>query len=85
VPLQLDEQPTNGITYASVLLDASTLPDRLVPYMDLFADYLTELGTAQRDYKAGASTRPLCVIIFVSFFASSLFSAQPEPLPSLTD
>eukprot|EP00227_Mantoniella_beaufortii_P012098 CAMPEP_0197588272 /NCGR_PEP_ID=MMETSP1326-20131121/9609_1 /TAXON_ID=1155430 /ORGANISM="Genus nov. species nov., Strain RCC2288" /LENGTH=1128 /DNA_ID=CAMNT_0043153083 /DNA_START=236 /DNA_END=3622 /DNA_ORIENTATION=- len=50
-PLQLDEQPTNGITYASVLMDVSTLPDRLVPYLDLFSDFITELGTAKRDYK----------------------------------
>ena len=28
-PLQLDEQPTNGITYASVLMDVSDLQDRL--------------------------------------------------------
>ena len=43
MPVQLDEQPTNGITYAAVLLDVSDLPDRLVPYLDLFADFITEL------------------------------------------
>lgn len=47
----MDEQPTNGITYATVMLDCSGLPDRLVPYLSLFADFLTELGTAARDYK----------------------------------
>ena len=40
-----------GITYATVMLDCSGLPDRLVPYLELFADFLTELGTAVRDYK----------------------------------
>ena len=35
----------------TVMLDCSGLPDRLVPYLDLFADFLTELGTAARDYK----------------------------------
>ena len=50
-PLQLDLQPTNGITYASVLLDVTDVPDRLVPYLDLFADFITELGTKERDYK----------------------------------
>jgi len=45
--LQYDKLPS---TYAfncnlrRYKMDASTLPDRLVPYMDLFADYLTELG-----------------------------------------
>lgn len=51
VPLQVDEQPTNGLTYATILLDVSGLPDRLVPYLDLFSDFMTELGTAVRDYK----------------------------------
>ena len=50
-PLQIDPQPTNGITYANVLLDVTNLPDRLAPYLDLFADYITELGTKKRDYK----------------------------------
>ena len=51
VPLQLDEQPTNGLTYASVLFDVTDLPDRLVPYLDLFADFVAELGTAAYDFK----------------------------------
>lgn len=59
VPLQMDEQPTNGITYASVLMDVSDLPDRLVPYLDLFADFITELGTAKRNYKDLAQTEKL--------------------------
>jgi Zn-dependent M16 (insulinase) family peptidase len=50
-PLQIDAQPTNGLTYVNVLFDLTDLPDRLAPYVDLFADYVTELGTAARDYK----------------------------------
>ena len=50
-PLQVDEQPTNGITYVNVLFDLTDLPDRLTPYVDFFADFITELGTAERDYK----------------------------------
>jgi Zn-dependent M16 (insulinase) family peptidase len=50
-PLQIDAQPTNGLTYVNVLFDLTNLPDRLAPYVDLFADYVTELGTAKRDYK----------------------------------
>ena len=50
--LQIDTQPTNGITFANLLLDVSDLPDRLVPYLDLFADFSTERGTNTMDYKA---------------------------------
>ena len=58
-PLQIDAQPTNGITYVNVLFDLTHLPDRLTPYVDLFADYVTELGTASRDYKALAQYEKL--------------------------
>jgi len=58
-PLQIDAQPTNGITYVNVLFDLTNLPDRLAPYVDLFADYVTELGTASRDYKALAQYEKL--------------------------
>ena len=44
-PLQLDVQPTNGLTFVNVLFDLSGLPDRLVPYVDLFAGWLDEVGT----------------------------------------
>lgn len=50
-PLQIDAQPTNGITYVNILFDITDLPDRLVPYVDLFADFITELGTKNRNYK----------------------------------
>jgi Zn-dependent M16 (insulinase) family peptidase len=42
-----------------VLFDLTNLPDRLTPYVDLFADYVTELGTASRDYKALAQYEKL--------------------------
>ena len=58
-PLQIDLQPTNGLTYVNVLFDLTDLPDRLTPYVDLFADYVTELGTARRDYKALAQYEKL--------------------------
>ena len=50
-PVQIDAQPTNGVTYVNVVFDMSDLPDRLTPYLDLFADFVTELGTKQRNYK----------------------------------
>jgi len=59
VPLQLDEEPTNGITYVSAMMDVTDLPDRLVPYLDLFAEFLTEVGTARYDYKAFAQREKL--------------------------
>ena len=59
VPLQMDEQPTNGITYVSALFDVSDLPDRLVPYIDLFGDFITELGTAKYSYKDLAQVEKL--------------------------
>ena len=57
--LQIDAQPTNGITFANLLLDVSDLPDRLVPYLDLFAYFITELGTKTMDYKALAREEKL--------------------------
>ena len=61
VPLQLDEQPTNGVTYVTALMDVTDLPDRLVPYLDLFADFLTELGVARdaitKTFGAGGETQ----------------------------
>ncbi|CAE8614078.1 unnamed protein product [Polarella glacialis] len=56
VPTQYDAQPTNGITYATAVFDLSGLPDRLVPYLSLFASFLSELGTRQRGYKELAET-----------------------------
>ena len=45
-PLQIDVQPTNGLTFVHAIFDLSELPERLVPYVDLFAGWLDELGTA---------------------------------------
>ena len=51
VPLQVDVQPTNGLTFAKVVFDVRGLPDRLVPYLDLFTSWISDLGTEKMDYR----------------------------------
>ena len=51
IPLQYDEQPTNGVAYFAAHFDLNGLPQRLVPYLDLFADFIDQLGTEKFKYK----------------------------------
>ena len=51
VPLQYDEQPTNGVVYFSTHFDMDGLPQRLVPYVDMFADFIDQIGTEKMKYK----------------------------------
>jgi hypothetical protein len=51
VPLQVDAQPTNGLTFFKIVFDLRGLPDRLISYLDLFTSWISELGTAQMDYR----------------------------------
>ena len=51
VPLQYDEQPTNGVVYFSTHFDMDGLPQRLVQYVDMFADFIDQIGTEKMKYK----------------------------------
>ena len=51
VPLQYDEQPTNGVVYFSTHFDMDGLPQRLVQYADMFADFIDQIGTEKMKYK----------------------------------
>ncbi len=43
---------TNGIVYADLAMDVHVLPQSLLPYLELFAECLTEIGTDDEDYVA---------------------------------
>lgn len=63
---------TRGIAYIDLAFDLSSVPQRLVPYLDLFSKALLEIGTEQEDYvrlsqRIGAKTGGL--------YASSLATA----------
>jgi len=58
--LLISDQATNGICYLDFGLDCSSLPAHLLPYLDLFATILTEIGTANKDYMQFAKAINLC-------------------------
>ncbi len=41
---------TNGIVYLDLAFDLHVLPQRLLPYLSLFAEGLTQMGTASEDF-----------------------------------
>ncbi len=59
-PLLISNLETNGICYLDFGLDCSALPAELLPYLDLFATVLTEIGTADKDYMQFAKAINLC-------------------------
>ncbi len=46
------ELATNGIAYVNLLLPIERLPEKLWPYLPLYARALTEAGTARHDFSA---------------------------------
>lgn len=58
--LLISDLETNGICYLDFGLDCSALPAHLLPYLDLFATLLTEIGTAKKDYMQFAKAINLC-------------------------
>lgn len=58
--LLVSDLETNGICYLDFGLDCSALPAELLPYLDLFATILTEIGTANKDYMQFAKAINLC-------------------------
>jgi len=59
-PLLISNLETNGICYLDFGLDCSGLSADLLPYLDLFATVLTEIGTAHKDYMQFAKAVNLC-------------------------
>jgi Zn-dependent M16 (insulinase) family peptidase len=44
--------PTSGIAYVDVAFDLKAIPQRLIPYLSLYAEALTEIGTTKQDFVA---------------------------------
>jgi len=51
VQLQTSEQPTNGVTYFRSIATTSSLPYVLKPFLPLFCNVLTKMGTTSHGYK----------------------------------
>ncbi|MBM9536691.1 insulinase family protein [Desulfobulbus alkaliphilus] len=60
VELLINDLETNGICYLDFGLDCSMLPAGLLPYLDLFATILTEIGTQEKDYMQFAKAINRC-------------------------
>ncbi|ELU02149.1 hypothetical protein CAPTEDRAFT_179632 [Capitella teleta] len=51
VPIQLCEQPTNGVTYFRAIASMKGLPAHLKPYSSLFCSVATKMGAGDRNFK----------------------------------
>merc|ERR1719422_598068 len=49
-PVQVSAQPTNEVSYFRALIDISTLPPDLKPYLPIFTSVLTKMGAAHLHY-----------------------------------
>ncbi|KAJ0059377.1 hypothetical protein NL108_016005, partial [Boleophthalmus pectinirostris] len=54
VPVQLCEQPTNGLVYFRALCNLNTLPEDLRPLVPLFCSVITKMGCGWMDYRQQA-------------------------------
>jgi hypothetical protein len=68
VEFLVNDLDTNGICYLDFGFDCSALPLELLPYLDLFATILTEIGTADKDYMQFAKAINLCTGDFTHSF-----------------
>uniref|UniRef100_A0A3Q2YVU2 Pitrilysin metalloproteinase 1 n=1 Tax=Hippocampus comes TaxID=109280 RepID=A0A3Q2YVU2_HIPCM len=59
VPLQLCEQPTNGLVYFRAMCSLNTLPEDLKLYVPLFCSVITKLGSGSMDYRQQAQQMEL--------------------------
>ncbi|XP_043239224.1 presequence protease, mitochondrial-like isoform X1 [Amphibalanus amphitrite] len=50
-PVQVSEQPTNGITYFRAVVDTSGVPAYFRPLLPLFCRLVTSMGAGQLDYR----------------------------------
>ncbi|XP_042221430.1 presequence protease, mitochondrial-like isoform X2 [Homarus americanus] len=51
VPVQICDQPTNGITYFSAVLDTHDVPDRLRSLVPVLCGVLTRMGAGHLDFR----------------------------------
>lgn len=49
-PVQVSAQPTNEVSYFRAMIDTSTLPADLKPYLPIFTSVLTKMGAAHLNY-----------------------------------
>ncbi|CAH1789315.1 unnamed protein product [Owenia fusiformis] len=51
VPVQLCEQPTNGVTYFRAVVDTQSIPADLRPFLKLFTNVVTSMGAGGLNFK----------------------------------
>lgn len=76
--LLVNNLETNGICYLDFGLDCSSLPAELLPYLDLFATILTEIGTASKDYMQFAKAINICTGDFSHSFQAYVRADDQE-------
>ncbi|XP_028329334.1 presequence protease, mitochondrial isoform X2 [Gouania willdenowi] len=59
VPVQLCEQPTNGLVYFRAMCSLNTLPEDLKRYVPLFCSVITKMGCGPLDYRQQAQQMEL--------------------------
>lgn len=59
VPVQLCEQPTNGMVYFRAMCSLNTLPEELRLYVPLFCSVITKMGCGSLDYRQQAQQMEL--------------------------
>ncbi|XP_047446462.1 presequence protease, mitochondrial [Mugil cephalus] len=59
VPLQICEQPTNGLVYFRAMCSLNTLPEDLRLYVPLFCTVITKMGCGALDYRQQAQQMEL--------------------------
>ncbi|KAK5860414.1 hypothetical protein PBY51_021893 [Eleginops maclovinus] len=59
VPLQLCEQPTNGLVYFRAVCSLNTLPEELRLYVPLFCSVVTKMGCGGLDYRQQSQEKEL--------------------------
>lgn len=59
VPVQLCEQPTNGLVYFRAMCSLNTVPEELRLYIPLFCSVITKMGCGAMDYRQQAQQMEL--------------------------
>lgn len=59
VKVGIHEQPTNGVTYVSLVRTVNNLPEDLKPLLPLFCSVLTKMGTHETNYQDFAQMEDL--------------------------
>ncbi|NOZ08432.1 MAG: peptidase M16 [FCB group bacterium] len=77
VPCITTEVFTNSITYLNIGLDVSALPTELLPWLKLFSNLVTEIGTADRNYMTIAKELARYTGDFSSDFANHIQLKNP--------